>query len=52
MPEFLYSSTQERIDLMSRYIRLFGSGSIECLLANREFVDEKLLEYLNKLGIE
>ena len=52
MPKFGNSSTQERIDLMDRFIGLFGSGSIECLLANREFVGEKWLEYLNRLHIE
>jgi hypothetical protein len=34
------------------FVRLFGSGSIECLLADREFVGEKWLAYLNKLHIE
>jgi hypothetical protein len=43
---------QERIDLMERFIRLFGSDSIECLLADREFVGDKWLEYLNRLTIE
>ena len=43
---------QERIDLMDRFVRLFGSDSIECLLADREFVGDKWLEYLNKLSIE
>jgi hypothetical protein len=52
MPKFGNSSTQERIDLMNRFIRLFGCGSIECLLADREFVGENWLEYLNKLSIE
>jgi hypothetical protein len=45
-------SIQERIDLMNRFIKLFGSRSIECLLANREFLGDKWLEYLNKLSIE
>jgi len=52
MPKFGNSSTQEQIDLMERFIRLFASGSIECLLADREFVGENWLEYLNKLCIE
>ncbi|MGB8490347.1 MAG: hypothetical protein WCE64_04765, partial [Bacteroidales bacterium] len=33
-----FKAIQERIDLMNRFVRLFGSGSIECLLADREFV--------------
>jgi len=43
---------QERIDLMNRFIRLFGADKIECLLADREFVGDKWLEYLNSSGIE
>lgn len=41
------SNSQERIDLIDRYISLFGSKSIECIVADREFVGEKWLEYLN-----
>jgi len=52
MPKFGNSSTRERIDLINRFINLFGRGSIECLLADREFVGYRWLEYLNKLGIE
>jgi hypothetical protein len=52
MPKFGNSCMQERIDLMERFVRLFGSESIECLLADREFVGDKWLEYLNKLNIE
>jgi len=52
MPKFGNSSTRERIDLINRFIRLFGSDNIECLLADREFVGASWLEYLNKLDIE
>ncbi len=52
MPKFGNSCMQERINLMERFVRLFGSDSIECLLADREFVGDKWLEYLNKLSIE
>lgn len=52
MPKFGNSSMQERIDLMDRFISLFGVKSIECLLADREFIGDKWLEYLNKLNIE
>jgi len=41
------SSTAERIDLMERYIMLFGSNSIDCLLADREFVGQDWIAYLN-----
>jgi hypothetical protein len=51
MPKFGNSSTQERIDLMDHFIRLFGVESIECLLADREFIGQHWLAYLNHLGI-
>ena len=41
------SHTQERIAIMERYIRLFGYETIDCLLADREFVGEKWINYLN-----
>lgn len=41
------SNSKERIDLVNRYIRLFGKGTIECLVADREFIGEQWLEYLN-----
>ncbi|HOE04473.1 MAG TPA: IS4 family transposase [Bacteroidales bacterium] len=47
MPKFGNSSTNERIELMQRYINLFGVESIDCLLADREFVGEHWLKYLN-----
>lgn len=48
MPKFGNSSTGERIKLMQRYIDLFGIDSIDCLLADREFVGDNWLGYLNK----
>jgi hypothetical protein len=42
------SHTQERIDLINRYIRLFGTHTIDCLLADREFVGENWVKYLNE----
>jgi len=51
MPKFGNSSTSERIELMQRYINLFGNETIECLLADREFVGEHWLGYLNFKGI-
>lgn len=41
------SNSQERINLVARFIRLFGKESIECLVADREFVGEKWIAYLN-----
>jgi transposase len=47
MPKFGNSNTTERIDLINRYIRLFGIKTIDCLVADREFVWEHWLKYLN-----
>jgi len=52
MPKFGNSSTQERIDLVDHFIRLFGVESIECLLADREFIGQHWLAYLNHLSIK
>ena len=52
MPKRGNSNTQERIDITNRFIRLFGIGSIQHLVADREFVGEDWLEYLNKLNIK
>ncbi len=46
MPKRGNSSTGERIALMEEFIELFGAGSIECLLADREFVGQHWLSYL------
>ena len=40
------SDTQERVDLINRYIRLFGKDNIKHLLADREFVGEDWFAYL------
>ncbi|SHH23035.1 Transposase DDE domain-containing protein [Flavobacterium micromati] len=45
------SDTQERITLIKLYIELFGKESIDCILADREFVGEKWLEFLNQNNI-
>lgn len=47
LPKFGNSSTNERIELMQRYVTLFGLDSIDCLLADREFVGQHWLDYLN-----
>lgn len=51
MPKFGNSNTAERIALLERYIRLFGIETIDCLLADREFIGEQWLAYLNRQGI-
>jgi len=35
------SNTQERIDLIKKYLDWFGGHTIDCLLADREFVGDK-----------
>lgn len=52
MPKFGNSSTNERIELMNRYIGLFGKESIDCLVADREFIGDHWLGYLNANGIQ
>ena len=42
------SNSQERIALIKRFIRLFGKECIDCLMADREFVGEKWIGFLNE----
>lgn len=48
LPKRGNSNTEERKQIMNRFIRLFGKSSIKCLVADREFVGEDWLEYLNR----
>ena len=45
------SNTQERIELVDRFIRLAGENSINHLMADREFVGSEWPGYLNARGI-
>jgi hypothetical protein len=45
------SNTRQRVQLMRRYLALFGAGSIELLLAEREFIGADWLEFLCKNNI-
>jgi hypothetical protein len=45
------SNGEERIALMQRYLALFGAGSIQLLLADREFIGLKWLNFLDQSGI-
>lgn len=45
------SNTQERIDLVNRFKRIAGENSIAHLMADREFVGNEWLGYLNACGI-
>ena len=51
LPKKGNSNSQERIDLVQRYVNLFGSDNIDCLLADREFVGERWIGWLNENGI-
>jgi len=42
------SNSEEPIALIDRFIKLFGKECIEALTADREFVGQKWLNYLNK----
>jgi len=46
------SHTQERIAIIERYIRLFGYQTIDALLADREFIGENWIRYLNNRKIK
>jgi hypothetical protein len=41
------SHTSERIELINNYLEWFGKETINCLLADREFIGEKWLKFLN-----
>ena len=45
------SDMPERMKMINRYIRLFGRETIDCLLADREFVGEHWIAYLNDYKI-
>lgn len=47
MNKFGNLSIRKRIDLLEQYIKLFGSLSIDCLLADREFIGEQWIGFLN-----
>lgn len=51
LPKRGNSNQQERIDLINRYIRLFGILSIESILADREFIGDEWIGDLIKKGI-
>ncbi len=45
------SNSQERINLINRFLCLFGNQVIESIVADREFVGEQWLGYLNRSKI-
>lgn len=47
LPKRGNSNCKERINIMERLIRLFGSNSFKCLVADREFVGKEWFKLLN-----
>lgn len=47
LPKKGNSNTQERKEIIQHYIKLFGKSSIKELVADREFVGEHWIEFLN-----
>ncbi len=46
LPKAGNSNTQERIDILQRFVGCFGAECIEALLADREFIGEKWFAWL------
>lgn len=42
------SNSAERIALTQRFIKLFGKDCIDCIVADREFVGDQWIGYLNR----
>jgi len=51
LPKFGNSKTNECIELIERFIRLFGLEALDCVTADREFVGERWIKYLNEQQI-
>ena len=51
LPKAGNSNTKERIELIERFIRLFGTQALGCLTADREFVGDQWIKYLNDQNI-
>lgn len=45
------SNTEERMELITRFLGLAGEGSIAHLMADREFVGSEWFKFLNSIGI-
>lgn len=52
LPKRGNSNTQERIDIIEHFIRLFGKYAIKQLVADREFVGEDWMKFLNEEQIK
>lgn len=51
LPKKGNSNTTERIDLLQSFVDIFGSHKIACLVADREFIGKKWIDYLIKNDI-
>lgn len=51
LPKRGNSNTAERVEIIGRFVRLFGKDCIDCLVADREFVGQQWTGYLNNMGI-
>lgn len=52
LPKRENSNFKERINIMERFIRLFGRDSIKCLVADREFAGNEWFKWLNDYAIQ
>lgn len=52
MNKFGNSNCAERIEIMEKYRSLFGFESVDYLVADREFIGEIWLEYLNRNKVQ
>lgn len=51
LPKRGNSNTEERIELIDRFIEIFGVDKIDCLTGDREFIGKKWFSYLVEKGI-
>jgi len=51
LPKKGNSNTNERIRLIDRFIKIFGTGKVKCLLADREFIGTGWFGFLTEHGI-
>lgn len=52
LPKGGNSSTDERIELLKRYISAFSATSIDCLIADREFIGKEWFTFLKNQNIK
>jgi hypothetical protein len=45
------TNTQERTDMMEKFVQLFGKGCIQAVVADREFIGKNWLKYLQQQRI-